>query len=85
MEKLIEKLDPKDVKTLIKLMRGADVSTHPQSIKLDLPPMDLKLEGPTTYLSWSCRIIGALAGRNLEGYLIGEKVEPGKDTDEWNG
>lgn len=85
MEKLIEKLDPEDVKTLIKLMRGADVSTHAQSIKMDLPPVDLKLKGPTTYLSWSCRIMGALAGRNLERYLTGEKVEQGKDTDEWNG
>jgi hypothetical protein len=54
MEKLIAKLDPADVKTLFELMRmskGAEISMHPQSVKLDLPSVDLKLDGPTTYLS----------------------------------
>jgi hypothetical protein len=76
MEKLIAKLDPTDVKTLFELMRmskGAKVSTHSQSVKLDLPPVDLKLDGPTTYLSWSRQIKGALVGRNLEGFLIGKE------------
>jgi hypothetical protein len=53
MEKLVAKLDPADVKTLFDLMRiskGAEVSTHPQPVKLDLPSLDLKLDGPTTYL-----------------------------------
>jgi hypothetical protein len=79
MEKLIAKLDLADVKTLFELMRmskGAEVSMHPQSVKLDLPPVDLKLDEPATYLSWSRRIKGALARRNLEGFLIGEEEEP---------
>jgi hypothetical protein len=79
MEKLIAKLDPADVKTLFELMRmskGAEVSTHPQSVKLDLPPVDLKLDGPATYLSWSRRIKCALAWRNLEGFLTRENDEP---------
>ena len=57
IEKLIGKLDPDDVKTLLELMRmskGANVLTHPQPVKVDLPPMDLKLDGPAIYLSWMC-------------------------------
>jgi hypothetical protein len=87
MEKLIAKLDPADVKTLFELMRmskEAEVSMYPQSVKLDLPPIDLKLDGPTTYLSWSRRIKGALAGRTLEGFLTGENEEPKQDTIGWN-
>jgi hypothetical protein len=54
IEKLIAKLDPEDVKTLFELMRmskGTEVYTHPQLVKLDLPPVDLKFDGPATYLS----------------------------------
>jgi lipid-binding SYLF domain-containing protein len=86
MEKLITKLNLVDVKTLFEFMRlskGAEVSTHPQPVKLDLLLVDLKLDGPATYLSWSCRIKGFLAGRNLEGFLTGEE-EPRQDTARWN-
>jgi hypothetical protein len=85
MEKLIVKLDSTDVKTLFDLMRmlkGAEVPTHPQSVKLNLPPVDLKLDGPVTYLSWLHRIKGSLVERNLEGFLTGE--EPRQDTVGWN-
>jgi hypothetical protein len=87
MEKLIAKLDPADVKILLELMRmskGVEVSTHSQSVKLDLPPVDLKLDGPAAYLSWSRQIKGALVGRNLEGFLTGENEEPKQDTVGWN-
>jgi hypothetical protein len=87
MEKVIAKLDSSDVKTLFELMRmskGAEVSTHPQSVKLDLPPVDLKLDGLATYLIWSRRIKGALAGRNLEGFLTGENEKPKQDIIGWN-
>jgi hypothetical protein len=72
MKKLIAKLDPVDVKTLFELMRmlkGVVVLTHPQPVKLDLPPVNLKLDGLVTYLSWSRRIKGALVGKNMEGFL----------------
>jgi hypothetical protein len=75
MEKLIAKLDPEDVRMLFELTRmskGAEVSTHSQPVKLDLPPMDLKFDGLATYLSCSRRFKSALAGRNLEGFLMGE-------------
>jgi hypothetical protein len=89
MEKLTAKLDPADVKTLFEFMRmskGAEVSMHPQSVKLNLPLMDLmdlKLDGSATYLSWSCRIKSSLVGRNLDGFLTREE-EPKHDTVGWN-
>jgi hypothetical protein len=76
MEKFIAKLDSTDVKTLFELMRTlkeTEVSMHSQSVKLDLSPADLKLDGPATYLSWSRKIKGALVGRNLEEFLTGEE------------
>jgi hypothetical protein len=51
---------------LIKLsaMRGeGSGSPHSQIMKLDLPFVDLKLGGSATYLSRSCRIETALAGK----------------------
>jgi hypothetical protein len=52
-------------------------------VKLDLPPVDLKLDGPATYLRWLCRIKGTLVERNLEKFLTGEE-EPRQDTAGWN-
>jgi hypothetical protein len=46
--------------------------------------VDLKLDGPATYLSWSRQIEAALVGKRLERYLTG--TEPGSDSaqaDEW--
>jgi hypothetical protein len=65
-KKLIAKLDPTDVGTLFELMRmskGVEISTNPQPVKLDLPSVDLKFDGSTTYLNWSRRVNSALAGR----------------------
>ncbi|KAJ4737614.1 Transposon Ty1-H Gag-Pol polyprotein [Rhynchospora pubera] len=85
MDKLLAKLDPDDVKTLLELVKVSNAAEkHQPSVKLDLPPVDLKLDGPATYLSWSRRIQGALAGRNLEGFLTGERKEPEQNTDAWN-
>jgi hypothetical protein len=46
--------------------------------------VDLKLDGLTTYLSWSCRIEAALVGKRLDGYLAGAKAEPVDDNVEEN-
>ena len=90
MEKLFGKLDEDDVKLLLKLVKGAEgsssmaISGTLQPPRLELLPVDLKLDGPATFLSWSRRISGALAGRGLEGYLTGEEKEPAdKETAEW--
>ncbi|KAJ6802344.1 uncharacterized protein M6B38_194815 [Iris pallida] len=56
MEEIIKKLDPTEVATLMKLMKmSAGESTTRTSPKLELPSIDLKLDGPTTYLSWPRR------------------------------
>ncbi|XP_020263960.1 uncharacterized protein LOC109839912 isoform X2 [Asparagus officinalis] len=87
MEEIIKKLNPADVSTLMQLMRlsAGESATRPLA-KLELPPIDLKLDGPATYLSWSRRVRYTLAGWNLEGYLTGEKAEPAEGAagrDEW--
>ena len=76
MEKLFGKLKA-EASTVI-------TGTQQQPPRLELLPVDLKLDGPATYLSWSRRITGALAGRGLEGYLTGEEKEPvDPTTAEW--
>jgi hypothetical protein len=76
---------------LVGLIQGASISTRATNfasaqvqVKLDLPLMDLKLDGPATYLSWSRQIEASLVRKRLEGYLTG--AEPGSDSaqaDEW--
>ncbi|XP_020240779.1 uncharacterized protein LOC109819453 [Asparagus officinalis] len=86
MEEIIKKLNPAEVSTLMKLMKlSAGESATKPSKKLELPTIDLKLDGPNTYLSWSRRVRYILAGRNLEGYLTGEVTEPedSERRDEW--
>jgi hypothetical protein len=51
-----------------------------QAMKLDLSSVDLKLDGPAMYLSWSHRIKTVLAGKRLDGYLTGAKAEPASDS-----
>lgn len=90
MDKVLAKLDPAEVQTLLEFMRKAEGSTSAtvqgsqQPPRLELLPVDLKLDGPATYLSWSRRVMGALAGRGLDGYLSGEVKEPADSkSDEW--
>jgi hypothetical protein len=70
------KIDPEVLKVLVGLIQGTSISTRTTAststqvqVKLDLPPIDLKLDGPAIYLSWSRRIETALVGKRLEGYL----------------
>ncbi|KAJ6846676.1 uncharacterized protein M6B38_282715 [Iris pallida] len=87
MEAILKKLDADDVATLMKLIKvSAGDSATRASPKLELPSIDLKLDGPATYLSWSRRVRRILAGKNLEGFLTGEKTEPEEgstERDEW--
>jgi hypothetical protein len=42
------------MKALIRFMKASEISTLAQPpLKLDLPPVDIKLDEPETYLSWS--------------------------------
>ncbi|XP_020245089.1 uncharacterized protein LOC109823214 [Asparagus officinalis] len=88
MEGIIKKLNPEEISTLIQLMRlsAGESSTKPQPKKVELPPINVKLDGPATYLSWSRRVKYTLTRRSLEGYLTGEKTKPAEDSagrDEW--
>ncbi|XP_020266984.1 uncharacterized protein LOC109842530 [Asparagus officinalis] len=88
MEGIIKKLNPEEISTLMQLMKlsAGESSRKPQPKKVELPPIDIKLDGPATYLSWSRRVKYTIAGRSLEGYLKGEKIEPAEDSagrDEW--
>ena len=49
-------------------------------MKLELQSVEIKLDGPATYLSWSRRVKRALEGKNLDGYITGEMVVPEKDS-----
>ena len=78
MDEVFSKLNEDEVKTLVKYMKQAEIvasggvtGIQPPP-RLELLPVEFKLDGPATYLSWSCRIIGALAGRSLDNYITGE-------------
>ena len=90
MDDVFSKLNEDEVKTLVKYMKQAEivasggVTGMQPPPRLELLPVEFKLDGPATYLSWSRRIIGALAGRSLDGYLTGEEKEPPiKTSNEW--
>ena len=84
---VLKGLDPEVLKVLVGLIQGANVTASGRdslNVKLDLPQVELKLDGPATYLSWSGRIEAALKGRKLEGYLTGDEPASGTaQADEW--
>ena len=52
--------------------------------KLELMPIDIKLEGVKNYLAWSRRALLLLKAKKLEGFVNGEMAEPkDKASDEW--
>ena len=86
MGEVLSRLNEDEVKTLVKYIKQAEIvaiggmmGTQPPT-RLELLPVDLKLDGPATYLSWSRQIMGALAGRDFDGYLTGEEKEPPVNT-----
>jgi hypothetical protein len=46
--------------------------------RVELPPIDVKLDGPASYLSWSRQVRYTLVGRRLEGF-----TEPDEGTPAW--
>jgi hypothetical protein len=92
MKEIVKKLSVTEVKILMELMKlsatkGEGSGLAPShAMKLDLSSIDLKLDGPDMYLSWSHKIEAALVGKRLDGYLTGAKVEPTSNNvekDEW--
>jgi hypothetical protein len=83
MDTIFKKLDEEKMKALIRFMKASETPTSAQPpMKLDLPPVDIKLDGPGIYLSWSRRITCALGGKRLDGFLIGKEKEPATGTTE---
>ena len=59
---------------------GAIVPRQEVAQKIELSPMDMKLEGATNYLSWSRRALLAVEQKELDGHLLGAVAEPGDKT-----
>ena len=59
---------------------GAIVPRQEVAQKIELSPMDMKLEGTTNYLSWSRRALLAVEQKELDGHLLGVVAEPGDKT-----
>jgi hypothetical protein len=87
MDIIFKKLGEEKMKVLIRFMKTSETPTSTQPpIKLDLPPVDIKLDGPRTYLSWSRRITCVLGGKRLDGFLTGKEKEPAMgitESEEW--
>ena len=82
-------VDPEVLKVLVGLIQGDSVQTNtlardPPQVKFDLQTVELKLDGPASYLSWSRRIETALEGRKLQRYLTeDESAIPTAQVEEW--
>ncbi|XP_020258255.1 uncharacterized protein LOC109834633 [Asparagus officinalis] len=81
LAEVMSKLNPDDVVVLMRAFKMSASESKPKQ-KIELPPIDMKLEGPATYLSWSRRVRYTLEGKGLEGYLTGEKEEPSQNAPE---
>jgi hypothetical protein len=51
---------------------------------VDLQSVEIKLDGPATYLSWLRQVRRALEGKNLDEYITGEMVVPAKGSAEYS-
>jgi hypothetical protein len=51
--------------------------------RVELPSIDVKLDGTASYLSWSRRVRYTLVGRRLEKNLTGAITEPDEGTLAW--
>jgi hypothetical protein len=59
---------------------AASESTPRPVQRIDLSLLDRKLDGSASYLSWSHRVRYTLEGKDLEGYLTGDKNEPAEGS-----
>jgi hypothetical protein len=80
------KLTPDEMTIMVRALavHQAPIESKSKPIKVDLQPMEIKLDGPTTYLSWSCHVRRALEGKNLDKYITGEIAVLAKGSAEYN-
>jgi hypothetical protein len=62
-----------------------EIVPHVEAVqKLELMPINIKLEGIKNYLAWSRRALLLLKAKKLEGFVNGEVAEPkNKASEEW--
>ncbi|XP_047312938.1 uncharacterized protein LOC124916252 [Impatiens glandulifera] len=91
MKEALEKLSGDEIAMLMRAFSFASSDTAPKPTpaptpapRVELPPIDVKLDGPASYLRWSRRVRYTLVGRKLEGYLTGAVTKPVEDTPAWD-
>ena len=93
MKEALEKLSGDEIAMLMRAFSFASSDTAPKPTpapapapapRVELPPIDVKLDGPASYLRWSRRVRYTLVGRKLEGYLTGAVTEPVEGTPVWD-
>jgi hypothetical protein len=81
MEGVMTKLSAIELQMLMRAFSVAASESTPRPVqRIDLPLLDRKLDGSASYLSWSRRVKYTLEGKDLEGYLIGDKKEPAEGS-----
>ncbi|KAK8957941.1 hypothetical protein KSP39_PZI000182 [Platanthera zijinensis] len=79
MVDVFKMLGPDELATLLSVLGSLQ-----RSAKLELTQIDLKLDGSTTYLSWSRRVKKILAAKQVGGFLTGALKKPEHAAkDEW--
>jgi hypothetical protein len=77
MEGVMAKLIATELQILMRAFSVAASESTPRPVqRIDLPLLDMKLDGPALYLSWSRRVRYTLEGKDLEEYLTRDKNEP---------
>jgi Retrotransposon gag protein len=83
MEEVMAKLSATELQMLMRAFSVAASESTPRPVqRIDLPLLDRKLDGPASYLSWSRQVRYTLEGKDLEGYLTGDKNEPAEGSPE---
>jgi hypothetical protein len=83
MEGVMAKLSVTELQMLMRAFSVAASESSPRPVqRIDLPLLDRKLDGPASYLSWSRWVRYTLDGKDLEGYLTGDKNEPAEGSPE---
>jgi hypothetical protein len=87
MEGVMAKLSATELQMLMRAFSVAASESTPRPVqRIDLPLLDRKLDGSASYLSWSRRVRYTLEGKDLEGYLTGDKkkiAEGSPERAEW--
>jgi hypothetical protein len=83
MEGMIAKLSATELQMLMRAFSVTASESTPRPVQMiDLPLLDRKLDGPASYLRWSRRVRYTLEGKDLEGYLTGDKKESAERSPE---